>query len=344
MIFKAAQIDKYLKKNDAAIKGFIVYGSNEGLVAEYVKNLTLSVCSDLHDPFCVVYLSASDINADPGLLFSEYTSRSLMGGRRVIVIKDADNNLTKHFKTLLDGTPSDTLIVAASSSLNKKSSLVSLGETREDLAVIACYEDRDEDNFSTARSVLSENGVTIGNEALQLLCARLSNDRKTNLGELEKLITYVGDNKTVTVNDVQAVIADQSSSNTDDICYSAAGGYSDKALAAYRKLLNEGEEPISVVRAMWYHFSKVLTCLASMEKGDSPDAAMKKLFPRIIFFRESAFKRQLALWKRERVFSVLELLYKCERDCKTSNMPVQELVSYMIMQVSSAAARAARGA
>lgn len=42
-------------------------------------------------------------------------------------------------------------------------------------------------------------------------------------------------------------------------------------------------------------------------------------------------------------FSVLELLYKCERDCKTTNMPVPEIVSYTLMQISSAAARAGRG-
>ena len=99
----------------------------------------------MHDPFQVVYLNGSDVNADPGTLFSEYTSQSLMGGRRVIIIKDADNNLTKHFKVLLEGTPSDTLVIAGSGSLNKKSSLVSLGESRDDMAVIACYEDRDED-------------------------------------------------------------------------------------------------------------------------------------------------------------------------------------------------------
>ncbi|MFR8206451.1 MAG: hypothetical protein ACLU99_09015 [Alphaproteobacteria bacterium] len=119
MIFKQAQIDKYLKKNDPAIKAFVVYGSNEGLVAEYVKKLAATVSADLYDPFQVVYLNGSDVNADPGTLFSEYTSQSLMGGRRVIIIKDADNNLTKHFKVLLEGTPSDTLVIAGSGSLNK---------------------------------------------------------------------------------------------------------------------------------------------------------------------------------------------------------------------------------
>lgn len=342
MIFKQAQIEKYLKKSDPVIKCFVVYGTNEGLVAEYAKKLTLTVCTDLYDPFSVVYLNASDVNADAGILFSEYTSQSLMGGRRVIIVKDGDNNLTKNFKALFEGTPSDTLVIVSSTSLNKKSSLVSLGETREDMAVIACYEDRDEDIFATARAMFIENAITIGNEALQLLCSRLSNDRKTNVGEIEKLITFMGDQKNVTLDHISEVIADQSSSNTDDVCYFTAGGYSEKSQASFQKLLNEGDEPISVVRSLTYHFNKILTCLAVIEKGETIDKAVFKLVPKIIFFRESSFKRQLNLWSKDRVFSVLELLYKCERDCKTTNMPVNEIVSYTLMQISSAAAKAGK--
>lgn len=48
---------------------------------------------------------------------------------------------------------------------------------------------------------------------------------------------------------------------------------------------------------------------------------------------------QVSLWPKERLFSVLELLYKCERDCKSTNMPVEEIVSYTLMQIGSAAAK-----
>lgn len=342
MIYKQAQIEKYLKKPEAEIKIFVIYGSNDGLVSEYVKNLTLTVSKDLYDPFQVVYFNGSDINAEPANLFAEYTARSLMGGRRVIVVRDADNNLTKHLKILLEGTASDTLILIASSSLNKKSSLVSLGESREDMAVIACYEDRDEDIFNTARKMLVENNLMISNEALQLLCSRLSNDRRTNIGEIDKLITYMGDKKNVGIEDIQNVIADQSASSSEDLCYHTACGYSEKSQKSLRKLLNEGEEPISIVRGMVYHFYKILNCLANMEKGDSPEKAMQKMVPKIIYFRESAFKKQLAIWNKEMAFSVMDLLYKCERDCKTTNMPVQEIVSYTLMQISSKADRIAK--
>lgn len=342
MIYKQAQIEKYLKKPEPEIKAFVIYGGNDGLVAEYVKSLTLTVSKDLYDPFQVVYFNGSDITAEPANLFAEYTARSLMGGRRVIVIKDADNNLTKHLKVLLEGTPSDTLILIASSSLNKKSSLVTLGEGRDDMAVVACYEDRDEDIFSTARKMLVDNNLMISNEALQLLCARLSNDRRTNIGEIEKLITYMGDKKNVGIEDIQDVIADQSASSSDDLYYYTACGYSDKSQKSLRKLLNEGEEPVSIIRGMVYHFYKILNCLANMEKGDTPEKAMQKLTPRVIYFRESAFKKQLAIWNKETAFSVMDLLYKCERDCKTTNMPVQEIVSYTLMQISSKADRVSK--
>ena len=342
MIYKQAQIDKYLKKPEPLIKGFVVYGANDGLVSEYIKKLVQTVSKDLYDPFCVVYLNGADVNAEISVLFAEYSSQSLMGGRRVIVVKDADNNLTKHLKAMFEDSKSDTLVVISSTSLNKKSSLVSFAEERDDMGVIACYEDRDEDIFNTARSMFIENGLMINNEALQLLCARLSNDRKTNLGEIAKLITYMGDKKNVSTEDIQICISDQSSSNSDDVCYYAASGQNEKALKAFRKLINEGNEPISIIRSMFYHFNKILTVKGMIEKGETLDKAVYKLTPRIIFFRESSFKKQVSIWTKDRLFSVIELLYKAERDCKTTNMPVEELVSYTIMQVSSAAARLAK--
>lgn len=78
------------------------------------------------------------------------------------MVKDADNNLTKHLKTMLETLNSDTLVIVSAANLNKKSSLVVLAEGRDDMASVACYEDRDEDVYATVREKLVENGYTIG--------------------------------------------------------------------------------------------------------------------------------------------------------------------------------------
>ncbi|MFV0625763.1 MAG: DNA polymerase III subunit delta [Alphaproteobacteria bacterium] len=343
MIFKQAQIDKFFKQPDKQLRGVLLYGVNEGLIAEYVKSFALTVVSDVSDAFQVADLNGSAVNSDFGLLAYEYNSQSLMGGRRVVIVRDVDNNLTKPLKKLFDETHSDTLLILTSDSLNKRSSLVVFAEERDEFACIACYEDKAEDIYATARGVFINNKITISNEALQLLCTRLSNDRKSNLAEIDKLITYIGDRRNVTTEDILTVISDTSSSSVEDVCYFAAGGDFEKSQKAYLKLISENVEPISIVRSLYYHFDKLLSARAFVDDGMTIDKAVFALVPRIIFYREASFKKQVSMWNRERILGAFDFLYKCERDCKTTNMPVEEIVGQTLLNIAQAGNKLARG-
>ena len=219
--------------------------------------------------------------------------------------------------------------------LNKNASLVKLAVSSEDMAAVACYDDKNED----IGSVLKKMGLTFEPKALQLLYSRLSGDRMVNLGELEKLSVYMGNAKNVTVGVIQKVISNVSDSNVDDIYYAALEGNKEEALACYTAYINEGNEPVSVVRSMTYHLFRLLICCAAMENGDTIDKAMGKLVPRVFWAQEDAFKRQLELWNREKLFRAFEILYDAEKDCKTTNMPADKIVSMMLLRVAGAAKR-----
>ena len=343
MIFRQAQIDKFFKQPDKNIRCALIYGANEGLVAEYVKLFTKTVVEDVNDAFRVTYLNGSEVNSDFGMLSSEYNSQSLMGGRRVVVVRDVDNNLTKHLKKLFSESNSDTLLILTSENLNRKASLVTLAEGDDIFACVPCYEDKDEDIYATARSVFINNKITISNEALQLLCSRLSNDRKSNLSEIDKLITYIGERRNVVVEDILKVVSDVASSTVEDVCYFVISGDFEKSQKAFLKLVSENVEPISVVRSLYYHFEKMLNARASVDEGMSIDRAVSSMTPRIIFYRENAFKKQVSMWNKERILGAFDFLYKCERDCKTTNMPVEEIVGQTLLNIAQAGSRLAKG-
>lgn len=335
MIFKSVQVDNYIKRPDDKIKAFLVYGSNDGLVLDTVKRLARSVCTDLNDAFQAAELSGDDVAADFGKLYGEYNGQSLMGGRRVIMVHDAGNQLTKELRKMLDDSKSENLLLLYANDLNKKSSLVKLAEDSADMGCVACYEDKNEDIYN----VLKNMGLTFEPTAIQLLCSRLSGDRMVNLAELEKLKTYMGDAKDVTSAIVAKVISDQSDSGTDDICYAVFGGERAKADALYSKYINEGNEPVSVIRALSYHVMKLLTCQAGIEAGEGLDKAMQRLTPRIIFYRVEAFKQQLRMWNRDKILRASELLYAAEKDCKTTGMPAEDVAAMALMRLSGAAKR-----
>ena len=333
MIFKSVQVGNYIKKPDDKIRAFLVYGNNDGLVLDTVKKIAKSICPNLDDAFQVAELSGDEVVDDFGKLYGEYNGQSLMGGRRVIMVRDAGNQMTKELRKMLDDSNSENLLILYANDLNKKSSLVKLAETSDDMACVACYEDKNEDIYNTLKTM----GLTFDSGAIQLLYSRLSGDRMINLAELEKLKTYMGDAKAVSAEIVAKVISDQSDSSADDICYAVMNGNRFGAETLYQKYVKEGNEAVSVIRSLTYHVLRLLTCQAGIEKKEAVDAVVKKLAPSLIFYRQDAFKEQLRMWNRDKLLKALGLLYDAEKDCKTTGMPAEEIVSLTLMRVAGAA-------
>ena len=89
MKIEPRQVDAFLKKPDPKIRGVVVYGNDDGLVAERAVTLAKTVCEDLKDPFRVVDISGDVLKADPARLADEFGAMSLIGGRRVIRVRPA---------------------------------------------------------------------------------------------------------------------------------------------------------------------------------------------------------------------------------------------------------------
>jgi DNA polymerase III subunit delta len=62
------QAEAFLKKPDPKIRGVVVYGNDDGLVAERAMMLARTVCDDLKDPFRVVDIAGDALKNDPARL------------------------------------------------------------------------------------------------------------------------------------------------------------------------------------------------------------------------------------------------------------------------------------
>lgn len=336
MNFKPAQLERFCQNPSPVVKCVILFGTNEGEIAILQKKCAQAVCESVDDAFRYQALDMEKISKDGGEVYAEFHAQSLMGGRRAVVVKNADNNLNTLLKKMIPDTKSENLLILSSLSLNTKSSLITWAKDREDVIVVGCYEERAGDIAQETAKMLKEKGLNADVAAMQFLCSRLSPDKKLNQSEIDKLEMYLGERKNITIEDVKQAVSDVAGANYDDLCYCTANGDMAQACALFDRLIKEGEQTAVLVRQLEYHFSKLLNCQALLNDGKTLDEALKSLRPPLMFYRKGDFMKQLEMWNKERLLSALSLLYDCERECKTTNIPDKQSASYVIMRLAGA--------
>ncbi len=340
MIFKTVQADNYCKRPDLNIKAVLFYGSNEGLISEYMQKFAKTVSEDLQDPFAIAELDWEEIKGDVGALISEYSAQSLMVGRRVVILKNGNDDLAKVLQGFIETSKSNSLLlIRGSENLNTHSTLVSYFNGESFLAAMACYDDRGKDLVLSIKQMLAENKLTYSQEAFELLCSMMSNDRKFNSNEIDKLVTYVGNSRHFEVDDVRKVIYDASASLVDDLCFSVFSGLKVQALKIVQYMLGEGIEEVKIIRSLSRHINMLLEAKSLVEQGLSATDAVKKTLSRKLFYRYDMAESQIKGWTRERLFDASYLLYNAEKDCKTTDLPTEDVLSYLVLTLVSAAAK-----
>jgi len=160
------QVDAFLKKPDPKIRGVLVYGNDDGLVAERAAQLARTVCEDLKDPFRVVDIAGDALKADPARLADEFGAMSMMGGRRVIRVRPAGEEAAAALENLVAASAGDALIILEGGNLTPRSSLRALAETEDCLAALPCYPDNEEDLQRLVEGAAKAHGFTVEEDAL----------------------------------------------------------------------------------------------------------------------------------------------------------------------------------
>ena len=340
MKIPGARLDAFCKRPDAGVRAVLVYGPDAGLVRERADLLGRSVLSDLDDPFRVSVLTGTAIVADPPRLAEETAAQSLVGGRRLVRVRDAGDAAAPAFDRILkDKTAGDTLVVAEAGELRAGSPLRKLFETAAAAAAVPCYVDEGAALERVLRETLARFRVNLDGDAAHWLAAHLGGDRGVLRGEAEKLALYVGEGGRVTVEDCIAVVGDSAEIALDAVVTATAGGDRQRLERLLDRVFAEGEQPIRVLRSLQRHYLRLLGLAAAVEAGSSPQAAVDALKPKPHFKEAPHLAAQAQRWSRRRVAYAISRLADAEADCKRSSFPPELICRRALDDLSRVAAQ-----
>ncbi len=330
-----ARIDNFAHKPDNGVKAVLLYGEDAGLIAVRSKQLLQGVVEDLSDPFRIVQFAFDDIKDDASKLADEINSMSLMGGRRFIRVTDVPATLPEAIGKAIISTKNDTLIVFEAGELAPTSSLRKFFEKEPNIVALPCYKD----DIATIRRVvemrLQNAGFTWDNDAISYLAASFSGDRLVILSEVEKLITYMGADKKITLECVYACVGDNVESSLDELCQAVASRNLEKIEKNLNRILIEGVGAIAPIRIILNYFFRLQQVQALIVSGMNKEQAVSSLRPPIFFKQIDAFKSHLQLWNSNAIDNMIEALVKLEASCKqTGSAPELLLTRFLCVVIA----------
>ncbi|MBT3767314.1 MAG: DNA polymerase III subunit delta [Rhodospirillaceae bacterium] len=335
-----AKVESFINNPDPAIRAVLVYGPDQGLVHERAILLAKLIVDDLNDPFCSVDISAGDLKNDPARLSDEAAAISFSGGRRVIRIPDGTDGIAKTFEEFLSDPQGDAFVVVEAGTLGPRSKLRKTFEASKAGAALACYEDNNRQITDVIREILSQSQLTATREASAYLEEHLGSDRMVTRKELEKLALFKGAPGEVSLEDAMACVGDNGATSLDSVIYAAAGGDLSGLETALARVLNEGLHPVAILRAIGRHLQRLHLASGAMDKGQSPDQAMKSLRPPIIFKFTNGFRTQLQRWSKYKLAHALELVTEAELECKSTGLPAEAICGRALLRIAQAARKA----
>ena len=342
MRLPAQRVEAFLRRPDPEIRAVLLYGPDAGLVRERADALARGVCPDLHDPFRVAELTAAALAADPARLADEAAQIGLMGGRRVIRVRDAGDALAPLFAGFLAAAVGDSLTVVEAGDLPGRATLRRAFDDAPRAAAIGCYPDSARDLAVVIRDTFAAHRIRASRDALDFLGKHLGEDRLVTRAELEKLTLYAGDGGSIELDDAQAAIADSAALSLDDAILAAAEGDAAALDRALARVFQEGEAPVTVVRAALRHLQRLHLLAARVAAGDNIDEAIRGARPPIFFKQQDSWRRQLGRWSEARLRRALDRVAEAEFRMKLTGFPAETMCRAALFALAREAVSAGR--
>jgi DNA polymerase-3 subunit delta len=333
----AAKVAGFLKSPGPDAAAVLIYGNDRGLVRERVETLAHGVVDDLGDPFRVTELKSGDVRGDPARLADEVAAQSMIGGRRLVLLRIDGTDISKPLAAVLEDFIGDTMLIVEAGELGPRAPVRKLFEADKDAVAIACYADDERAIESLIETVLGGHGISADPDAKNHLIKQLGSDHMVSRRELEKLALYAGEKTSVSLEDVVQIVGDNGALSLEEIAYATAGGDGDQLERLLARAFRESQSPVGILRAVLRHFQKLHVSAGLMGQGKSAEQAMKQLRPPILFLFAGRFRRQLGLWSLGRARSAMALLGEAERDCKSTGLPDEAVCHRALIRLAMAA-------
>ena len=194
MIVKYFDLKKNIIQNK---KFFLLYGKNEGLIEEIIKNSLKPLFTKN-----VFYYEEKEVLDDVNNFEESLINKSFFENEKLIIVKRASDKLLNLIKKLIEKNFEGITIIFISNVLEKRSKIRNFFEKSDNTICVAVYEDNIQTLSSIAQKFLREKKISLSQQDLNILAERAKGDRNNLTNELEKIANFSINKKTIKIEEI----------------------------------------------------------------------------------------------------------------------------------------------
>ena len=308
MIIKSFEFEKIKSKN---YKSILLYGVNQGLKDEIIKNTILKDFSGE-----ILKYNETEVIEKSEIILESFLNGSLFDKQKIILISRCSNKIYSFIEKFLGKDISQAMIVLISENLDKKSKLRALYEKSKDLVCVPFYEDNQQSLGIFANKYLQNKNIKLSREILNLIIERSQGDRGNLKNELQKIENLSLSKKNILNEDI-INITNLAENYT---VFELVDNYLAKNQKKVSKIINENnfenDDSIIILRTLLSRSKRLLKLKNMQNVNKSINDAITVYKPPIFWKEKDIVKQQMSNWSEDEVkkkifeISNLEILIK----------------------------------
>ena len=322
---------------DPAIRFYLFYGPDEAQSRALAARLLNSLGAD---KFMVI---SNAVRSDPAILADEAAAIGLFGGKRLIWLEPAGEEIAEGVAALLEAPASESAVVAIAGALRKTSGLLKLAEAQPNAVAHASYVPEGRDAERMVIELGRTEGLRIRGDVAARIADAAGNDQGIVARELTKLALFVGASpespKDLEHDALDAVGAALPEGDFLKLADLALAGDLGEVAAELELLSPGGTEAIPVVRALQRRLLMLAPMRSRVDGGERLDAVMASAGKALFWKDKGLVEQLLRRWDSAGLSTVAERAGKLERDLMFSDAPPAEALGEELVAIARVAAR-----
>ena len=325
MIIKPYEIKRSIEK-----KIYLFYGENAGHKEEIINNFFKEKFED-----CTYNFTEKEIINSLDNFYNQITSKSFFENKKLIIISHVTEKFINEIEDILKKKIEDIIFVLTTGILEKKSKLRNYFEKEKELAIVPFYKDDSKTLSEIARFFFKNKEIIASQETINSIVEKSSGDRKHLRNELEKIESFLGDNKKITTENVLKLSNLSENYSINDLVNSCLSKNKKHTI----KIINENifsiEDCIIITRSLFFAANRLMKLVEKKEENLNIDQIISSYKPPIFWKDKDIIKLQVKNWTLKNITNLIfkinniELIIK-----KNSSNALYVILDFLIQQSS----------